>query len=93
MRGFIWDIPVLIFAYVLFWGPTYVPNPQPLPPEAQTENPRDHVGFRVWGLGFSVQGLGFLGLTNDDRCAFGFNKITLVYCTTNNTMLIMKAPT
>ena len=21
IRGFIWDIPVLIFAYVLFWGP------------------------------------------------------------------------
>ena len=20
IRGFIWDIPVLIFAYVLFWG-------------------------------------------------------------------------
>ena len=23
MRGFIWDIPILIFAYVLLWGPTY----------------------------------------------------------------------
>ena len=22
VRGFIWDIPILIFAYVLFWGPT-----------------------------------------------------------------------
>ena len=21
MRGFIWDIPILIFAYVLFWCP------------------------------------------------------------------------
>ena len=21
IRGFIWDIPILIFAYVLFWGP------------------------------------------------------------------------
>ena len=21
-KGFIWDIPILIFAYVLFWGPT-----------------------------------------------------------------------
>ena len=22
LRGFIWDISILIFAYVLFWGPT-----------------------------------------------------------------------
>ena len=22
IRGFIWDIPILIFAYVLFWGPS-----------------------------------------------------------------------
>ena len=22
IRGFIWDIPTLIFAYVLFWGPS-----------------------------------------------------------------------
>ena len=21
IRGFIWDIPILVFAYVLFWGP------------------------------------------------------------------------
>ena len=21
IRGFIWDIPILIFAFVLFWGP------------------------------------------------------------------------
>ena len=20
IRGFIWDVPILIFAYVLFWG-------------------------------------------------------------------------
>ena len=24
LRGFTWDIPILIFAYVLFWGPKAV---------------------------------------------------------------------
>ena len=24
IRGFIWDIPILIFAYVLFWGPNII---------------------------------------------------------------------
>ena len=24
IRGFIWDIPILIFAYVLFWGPSWL---------------------------------------------------------------------
>ena len=23
VRGLIWDIPILIFAYVLFWGPIF----------------------------------------------------------------------
>ena len=23
IRGFIWDIPILIVAYVLFWGPNH----------------------------------------------------------------------
>ena len=26
IRGFIWDIPILIFAYVLFWGPNLEPG-------------------------------------------------------------------
>ena len=26
IRGFIWDIPILIFAYVLFWGPNKIVN-------------------------------------------------------------------
>ena len=24
VRGYVWDIPILIFAYVLFWGPIIV---------------------------------------------------------------------
>ena len=28
IRGFIWDIPILIFAYVLFWGPMLVAEPK-----------------------------------------------------------------
>ena len=24
IRGFIWDIPILIFAYVVFWGPIFL---------------------------------------------------------------------
>ena len=24
IRGFIWDIPILIVAYVLFWGPIVI---------------------------------------------------------------------
>ena len=26
IRGVIWDIPILIFAYVLFWGPREFPD-------------------------------------------------------------------
>ena len=28
IRGFIWDIPIPIFAYVLFWGPIVFPEPK-----------------------------------------------------------------
>ena len=43
IRGFIWDIPILIFAYVLFWG--------------LDESSRGRLsasGFRDWALGFMV---------------------------------------
>ena len=52
MRGFIWDIPILIFAYVLLWGPSLC------------FRTLGHSGFRVFGfrvLGFRVLGFRVLG--------------------------------
>ena len=40
IRGFIWDIPILIFAYVLFWGPII---------EALERPKRPPVGYGVLG--------------------------------------------
>ena len=70
--GFIWDIPILIFAYVLFWGPIQVQgNARP----DGTYGRCPSVGFRRFGLGaptesttscfgcrFLCGGIWFLGL-------------------------------
>ena len=55
IRGFIWDIPILIFAYVLFWGPIHgfgvsdvfgsdiqrtLRNPKALNPKPETTSPK-----------------------------------------------------
>ena len=57
IRGLIWDIPILIFAYVLFWGPTKGCLKVPIVPLEGSVGFRG-LGFGVWGLGFRVYGLG-----------------------------------
>ena len=67
IMGFIWGIPILIFAYVLFWGPKLAANNPSNQTEAdlaksflaQEQNQRaERDGGGVYGLGFSLWGLG-----------------------------------
>ena len=57
IRGFIWDIPSLIFAYVRFWGP--------IQGSTTWFDAQGFLGFRTlgfWGLGLQgleSQGYGF----------------------------------
>ena len=63
--GFIWDIPILVFAYVLFWGPITASKPSRFQLRLAGERFRGEAeivesqGLGFWGfrvLGFMVYG-------------------------------------
>ena len=52
VRGFIWDIPILIFAYVLLLGPSGVPWYFPRSAEVVPDHSKLHRGSRfTWRVG------------------------------------------
>ena len=67
LRGFIWDIPILIFAYVLFWGPSRSPwvlrihpaavQPSSSWPTRASWHVRGGLGFRLGGSWVVITGL------------------------------------
>ena len=67
IRGFIWDIPILFFSYVLFWDPTKEPLQRTRQmPSWKTPQLQREVGLeRYWFSSCSLRRrsyVGFLGL-------------------------------